>query len=539
MVFSYICSLFSFIYQVCYYLIIISVIGFVCYKIISYFYERNQKKKLEYAIKTYGDDFEVLIVGAGFSGLGMAVELQKKGIKYRIIEKASEVAGTWYHNRYWGCACDIPSHLYSFSYEPYSDWSRVFPPQPEILQYLKGVAKKYDLYKHIEFNQEVVNCEFNEDSKWVLTTKQGQEYIGNVLVSGFGGLHVPNYPKIDNFENFKGEVMHTAEWNDDYCFEGKKVGILGSAASAVQAAPEISKSAQHMTMFQRTPNWVAPKYDGEWSPLFKKLFKYCPFFMRAFRLTYYFRQELIFALVFYLQLPRFQKLLTKHILKSVKYDKELAKKLTPNYKPGCKRILQANNFYPTFLRDNVTLETDSIVQFTENGIITKSKDTDETKEHELDCILFATGFKVMTGFPTVLSEKNQDLLTHYWVDQKPITYYGICAPEFPNFFILLGPNTGLGHNSVVWMIECQVNYTVKCIEELIKRKQKKMVVKNSAANNWIDSIYNKLNDSIWVTGGCKSWYQNDKGEPFALWPSSTVRYYFETLFPNFDHFDFE
>uniref|UniRef100_A0A7S4I9N8 Uncharacterized protein n=1 Tax=Vannella robusta TaxID=1487602 RepID=A0A7S4I9N8_9EUKA len=468
----------------------------------------------------------------------MAIQLQRSGISYVILEKANEVGGTWFFNQYPGCACDIPSHLYSFSFEPNPSWSRAYPTQPEILDYLKHCARKYNLYEHIQFNSEVISSTWDsESSKWNIMLQTGQKVEANVAVSGQGVLHVPNYPAFPDLAKFEGKILHTAEWDTSYDLQGKRIGIIGSAASAIQAIPKIAKQAARLFVFQRTPNWVVPKIDGPYSSWAKHLLR-VPLCSSILRSLYYWRQESIYFLIFQnpeLLSAKLLRGLLKRLIKRQVKDKALAEKLTPSYHVGCKRILISNDFYPALCKENVSVEKEPIARIIPNGIVMDHNG--EARTIELDAIAFATGFQVMVGFPPIHGLDKKDLITEVW-GSTPAAYLGLTVPGFPNFFFLLGPNTALGHNSVVWMIECQVNYIIKIIHRMLERNFVSVDTNKNSFDEYQQNISESLSSKVWSRNYCNSWYQNENGTIFTLWPSSTLSYWKSTLQPVWEHFIF-
>ena len=513
------------------------------------FYLYNRPRKI--TLKNNNKDFKVAIIGAGFSGLGMAIKLKQNGIPFVIIEKAKEVGGTWWYNRYPGCACDIPSHLYSFSYEPNMNWTEVFPKQSEIEEYLIGCAKKYNLYPSIQFETKFHSAKFNnETSKWELKVerKDGKEeeiITVNAIVSGVGGLHIPNFPNIKGRELFKGLSFHTSEWNNEFeKYKDKKIAIIGSAASAIQIVPELQKTAEKLYVLQRTPNWISPRPNGPYSSNFRSLLQKFPIFQTILRYYYYLRQEFILLIVFKAGgwgskfNERMLKFFIKKKVKDAKtYDgSSIAQSLTPNYPPGCKRILLSNDYYSAVASPNVSLVTNPIKEIRENGVVIHHNGQDELLE--VDVIVYATGFAVMNQFPDVYGKSGKNLALDVWRD-KPQAYLGVLTPDYPNFFTLLGPNTGLGHNSVVWMIECQVNFVEDCLRHLINGNHREINIKKKYFDDLQITLQKYLKDSIWSRKYCVSWYQNSDGFIYTLWYGSTLSYWYNTLFTSTFLFDFK
>jgi cation diffusion facilitator CzcD-associated flavoprotein CzcO len=513
--------------------------------------------------------FRVAIVGAGFSGLGLALKLKQQHIDFEVYEQGAQIGGTWYFNTYPGCGCDIPSHLYSFSFAPNSDWSRVFPTQPEILQYLQRIAHDAELDKHVRLNTRVNAAQFDESrGQWRIelvthhdpststsstsssstsSSSSHQVVYADVLVSGMGGLPYAHYPDIAGRETFSGEAQHTSEWRaanvDAFVQRNAVIGVIGSGASAVQVIPALLKhGAQRMYVFQRTANWVAPKPDGEYSSLARCIFRYVPLSCYAIRSYYYVRQELLFFTIFRFRstLARvarsFLEFLIRKQLGSHKCrdGSSMIDAVTPKYPPGCKRILISNGFYRALADERVTLVTEPITEIRSDGIVIKPNSSSSQAQqppHELvvkcDAIVYATGFQVMSGYPDLIGRQGQSLAHGQWAT-VPRAYLGMSVPQFPNFFTLLGPNSALGHNSVVWIIECQIAHVVRCITTMLERDIKQLEVKQNVFDAHVAWLEAELAKSVWSRANCTSWYQNAAGSVFALWPSSTLSYWWET-----------
>ena len=462
--------------------------------------------------------FDILIVGTGFSGLGMGVSLKKaKKHNFAILEKASDVGGTWRDNHYPGCACDVPSHLYSFSFEPNPNWSRMFAPQPEIKGYLQHVAHKYGLIPHIQFNQAVKEARYNEETKrWHVKTASGAIYVARVLVSGMGGLSTASYPALKGIENFKGKTFHSQDWDHQYALEGKKVAVIGTGASAIQFVPQVVPKVAHMDLYQRTPPWIVPKPDRAMTSAEKTLFKYIPQTQEALRNAIYTQLE-VRALGFVFN-PRVLKLgelmARRHIRKQIA-NKELRKKVTPDFSFGCKRVLISNDYYPALDQPNVEVITHGIREVKAHSII------DSTGvERPVDTIIYGTGFKAQDPVPkgAIFGKGGVDLVD-FW-KQGPEAYLGTTIKGFPNLFMLMGPNTGLGHNSMVYMIESQVAYVMDCLKQMTKEGWQTVDVKPDAYAAWNAATQEKLGGAVWSTG-CKSWYINADGKNTTLWPGFT------------------
>jgi len=473
---------------------------------------------------------EVAIAGAGFGGLCMAMQLQKHGIDdYLILEKASEVGGAWRDNHYPGAACDVQSHMYSYSFETKADWTKRYAPWHEIQQYILDTVKKHNLRPKIHFNQEVVSAVFNEGiGKWVIKTAGGETIMARHWVLASGPLHVPAFPDIKGLDTFKGKVMHSAQWDHSYDLSGKKVASLGTGGSAIQYVPEIAPKVGQLHVFQRTPAWVIPRDERSYSGLRKALFAAVPVTRTLHRWRCYWTNE---SRLWPIMNPGLAKVgeffLKKFIAYQVK-DPALVKKLTPDYTLGCKRILISNKWYPTFNRQNVELVTDNISHFTETGIVTK-----DGKARPLDCVILGTGFIVdpriyMKSFE--LRGLNGHTVQEDW-KTSPTSYLGITTANYPNMYQLVGPHTGLGHNSILFMIEAQVDYIIQCMK-LVKDKGADYIdVKPEAMTRFLGEVTQALKGTVW-SSGCKSWYQTADGINFAVWPWSTWKYWLRTRHVN-------
>ncbi|WP_410670772.1 flavin-containing monooxygenase [Amycolatopsis sp. cmx-4-68] len=466
----------------------------------------------------------VVIVGTGFSGLGMAIQLRKEGRDdFVILEKAHDVGGTWRDNSYPGCACDIPSHMYSFSFEQNPDWSRAYSPQPEIWRYMREVADKHDLRRFIRFGQEMTGARWDADeNRWHVATRGGDEFVGNALVAGVGALHLPMVPDLPGIENFAGPAYHSAQWRHDVDLKGKKVAVIGTGASAVQFVPKIAPDVEALTLFQRTPPWVMPKADHEMSGRARALFKAFPPAQRAYRSLLYWLLEAR-AIGFNGQswvMKLGQRLAKRNIDRAIT-DPALRRKVTPDYTMGCKRVLISNDYYPALARDNVDVVTDGVREVREHSVVDAAG-----VEHEADVIVYGTGFHVTDAFDDLeIVGRDGRNLGKEWATEGMRTHLGITVAGFPNLFFLLGPNTGLGHNSVVFMIEAQISYVA---EALRLARGQAIEPKPEVQERFNAEIQRKLAKGIWTRGGCRSWYLDAKGVNRTIWPGFTWRYWLDT-----------
>ncbi|MFD7653891.1 flavin-containing monooxygenase [Actinosynnema sp. NPDC059797] len=472
-------------------------------------------------------EVKVLVVGTGFSGLGMAIELKRTGQHdFVVLEKAGDLGGTWRDNSYPGCACDVPSHMYSFSFELNPRWSRMFARQPEIWAYLKEVADKYRLRPHIRFGSEVSGARWDEDAKvWHVTVANGDTYTAKALVAGVGALHLPNVPELPGIEAFEGRAFHSARWDHDYDLRGKKVAVVGTGASAIQFVPRIAGDVERLTLFQRTPPWVMPKMDRSITTWEQGLFRALPLAQRLYRdFVYWTRESTALGFAVHPKIMEFAQNIAKRHMRSQVADEALRAKLTPDYTMGCKRVLISNDYYPALNRDNVDVVTDGIAEVRERSIVDRAG-----VEHEVDVIIYGTGFHVVDAFDYLnITGKGGVDLAKQWREKGIETYYGITVSGFPNLFFLLGPNTGLGHNSVVFMIESQIRYVRQCLELLDRHHADELDVRPEVQARFNRQLQRKLTRGVWTEGGCKSWYLDAQGVNRTVWPGFTWRYWMRT-----------
>ncbi|WP_431896298.1 flavin-containing monooxygenase [Nonomuraea sp. bgisy101] len=464
----------------------------------------------------------VAIIGAGFGGLCMAIRLERAGIgSYTVYEKAGGVGGTWRDNSYPGAGCDIPSHLYSYSFEKYASWTRRYPEQPEILAYLDMCADKYRVRPKIRLNTEVVSAAF-DGRRWQVTTGEGTEEF-DVVVSSVGQLNRPSYPEISGIESFAGVAFHSARWNHDHDLTGRRVAVIGNGSSAAQFIPRIQPLVEHLDVFQRTPNWVIPKPDSAFGPAATLAFRLVPGLQRAYREWIYRYAEgtLYPALAQGWSAGMLRKRALGHLHAQVA-DPELRARLTPDFPVGCKRVVIDSAFYPALTRPNVDVVTDPIARITAKGV--------ETAEgvREADTIIYATGFR-STEFlrPIAFTGLGGRSLAEQWKDGAE-AYLGITVPNFPNLFLLYGPNTNLGHNSIVFMIECQVRHVMACLPYL--ERNGPMEVRPEAMAAWRGQLAAAMERMVW-NNGCQSWYKTAEGRVTNNWPGPTTLYRRLTALP--------
>lgn len=468
--------------------------------------------------------YEVAVIGAGFAGIGAGIKLkQTHTSSFIIFERADDIGGTWRDNTYPGCACDIPSHLYSYSFEPNPNWSQIFSGHQEIQSYLKHCVKKYGIENHIQFHTEIKCIRFDESlGKWHITDQNANQYLARTIISASGPLNEPNYPKVKGRLKFKGESFHSMYWNHDYDLKGKKVAVIGTGASAIQFIPHIAPQVDNLTIFQRTPPWIQPKLDNTITDAAKARFKKFPAYQRFWRELIYWLLEYRGKIMYKPSKAREKRQLMclNHMHKAIK-EEILRKKLTPNYEIGCKRLLISNDYYPTLNRENVHLNTDTIIEITEHGIIDKTG-----KHHEVDCIIYGTGFTTTTfnHLYKVYGLGGRSLFEE-WNEEGAHAYYGITIHNFPNFMMMVGPNTGLGHNSIIHMMESQLNYILDYLNQLLQQPDKYFNVKAAVQEAFNNDIQKKLKPMVWNQGGCSSYYlKNGNGKNTSIWPGSTIAY---------------
>jgi cyclohexanone monooxygenase len=474
---------------------------------------------------------DVLVAGAGFSGLGAAIKLTQAGKRdFVVIERGSEVGGTWRDNTYPGAACDVPSHLYSFSFELNPRWSRSFSDGWEIQQYLRDVAAKYRVLDKFIFDCELQSAYWDPAARrWIVETSQGV-YSAKVFVSAIGALCEPALPDIKGIDTFRGEIMHSARWNHDVDLSGKRVALIGTGASAIQIGPVIARDVAQLDVYQRTAPWIMPRRDRTYPKAESLAYQYVPGLQRLARTAIYWAREtfvLGFAINPKLAAPA-RRLALGNIHKGVR-DPELRRKVTPNFQIGCKRILISNDWYPMLERDNVELVTDGIAEIRGNTIV----GTDGT-ERQVDAIVVATGFHV-TDSPAYDKIKGADGRTigEVWRAEGMQAYKGAALAGFPNLFFIVGPNTGLGHNSMVLMIESQLNYLMDALRTMDQHGLATVEVRREAQDEYNVELQKRMERTIWTTGGCASWYLDAQGRNTTLWPGFTFT--FRQLTRHFDH----
>jgi cation diffusion facilitator CzcD-associated flavoprotein CzcO len=458
-----------------------------------------------------------VIVGTGFSGIGMAIKLLREGERdFVLLERAGEIGGTWRDNTYPGCRCDVPSHLYSFSFAPNPNWSSTFSPQPEILDYLRDVAARFGVRPHIRFDTELESAEWDDaEARWSIQTSQGP-LSADVLITAQGPLSDPLIPDLPGLDSFQGKTFHSARWDHDHELDGERVAVIGTGASAIQFVPRIQPLVGQLHVFQRTPPWVMPhpnRVMNEWE---HRLYGRLPAAQLAMRAAIYWARE-TFVLQF--RNERMRKLATRMAMRQLEQqvpDPELRAKLTPRYELGCKRILPTDEWYPTLMQPNVELITEGVREIRPRSIVAA-----DGTEREVDTIIFGTGFHV-TDIPIAQRVRGRDgrTLDETW-DGSPSAYKGAAVAGFPNLFFLVGPNTGLGHNSIVFMIESQINYVAGAMATMRRRGARMVDVRPEAQAAYNAELDRMTEGTVWVTGGCSSYYIDRNGHNSTIWPTFT------------------
>jgi cation diffusion facilitator CzcD-associated flavoprotein CzcO len=470
---------------------------------------------------TAPDELPIVIIGAGFGGIGTAIRLRQAGIEsFTILERAGEIGGTWRDNTYPGAACDVPSHAYSLSFEPNPGWTRKFSPSDEIQAYLLRLVEKWGLRAKLRLHTEIVEARFDEAAgSWTLVTGAGEQLRARIVISAVGGLVDPALPDIKGLESFGGELFHTARWNHEIDLTGKRVAVIGTGASAVQVVPAIAPQVEKLHVFQRTPAWVVPKLDKRYSERARRLFARFPLLLRASRFTKYAMSELFGPMIF-LDAPRLSALgerMSRHHLHAQVSDPALREKLRPNFQFGCKRILVSDDYWASFERENVELVTEPIDHIEREALVTK-----DGARREVDAIVLATGFAVgLASAPFAVYGRGGRSLGDVWRNGA-VAYKGMAVAGFPNWFILMGPNTGPGHTSVLVYTEAQIQHVVAAIARIRRDGLRFVDVKPEVMVRYDAGLQARMKHMVWHT--CKSWYLSPDGSNHALYPGFAFEY---------------
>ena len=468
----------------------------------------------------------VVVIGAGLGGITAAVKLREAGHSVTVLEKNDLVGGTWAQNTYPGCACDVPVALYQLSFALSHSWTRLYPQQAEIQAYAEELVDRFQLAPHIKLSDAVDSAVWDEAAaKWTVTSEAGHVYEADAVIGALGQLNRPFWPDIEGKQDFSGAMMHSAGWDHEVDLAGKRVGVIGSAASAVQLIPEVAKIAAHVSVFQRSPNWIVPRNDRAIPPEEMALMATVPDVALEFAAT---NRRLIYenAEHFFWQAfswtpegrAHFTRQAMDHLDAQIS-DPELREKLIPDYPIGCRRALICDDYYPCLEEDHVDLVTDHIARITPSGIETK-----DGAHREFDVLIFATGFET-TGWHwsvDVVGSGGQSI-EQAW-SNGPEAYLGVTVHGFPNFFVLYGPNTNLGHNSITFMLERQVEYAVKALEALDGAGAKAMAPSRAAQEAFNAQLQADLKKTTWADPACNSWYKTEDGRITQNWSNHTRAY---------------
>ena len=463
---------------------------------------------------------QVAIVGSGFAGLGMAIRLKRaRSDDFVILERAADVGGTWRDNSYPGCACDVESHLYSFSFALNPDWTRRFAPQPEIQRYLQRCAERYDIRPHIRFGHEVTAAHWDDAAQgWIIETTRGTVHA-SALVLGNGPLSDPVIPDLPGLASFEGEVFHSAAWRHDVDLAGRDVAVVGTGASAIQFVPEIQPRVRQLHLFQRTPPWVLPRHDKPIPRSRQRLYRALPPLQRAARAMIYFRRELFLVLFRHPRLMARGEAIARRGLSKWIRDPVKRDRMTPRYTMGCKRVLLSDDYLPAIARPNVQVVTSPLREVRPRAVVDESG-----AEHPADVIIFGTGFRPTDPpLAPVIRGRDGRTLADAW-QGSPKAYLGTAVAGFPNLFILLGPNTGLGHSSVVFMIEAQIAQVMLVLREMKRRRARSIEPSVEAETRFVTDVERRIRGTVWVAGHCRSWYLDRTGRNSSLWPDFTWRF---------------
>lgn len=475
----------------------------------------------------------VVIVGAGFGGLSIAIELKRAGMhNFVVLEKADEIGGVWRDNTYPGAGCDVPSSLYSFSFAPNENWPRRYARQADIHGYMKRTSAEHGLDGHIRLNTEVTSAEFDsEHGRWTINTNRGQSIESEVFIPAVGQLNRPGYPAIEGIEQFTGHSFHSARWDHDYDLAGKRVAVIGTGASAIQFVPHIQPEVARLDVFQRSAQYIFPKFDREYTRVHRRIFRTLPIVQQIGRLGVWLVGEFAsIGLAGNRFVTSVMGMITLGHLRRKVRDRKLRRKLTPDYQVGCKRVLFSNNFYEAMTNQNVRLITDPVLEVTPHGVRTK-----DGQEHAVDVIIYGTGFKA-TEFlaPMKIRGAGQNDLGETWADGAR-AYLGMTVPGFPNMFLMYGPNTNLGANSLIYMLERQARYIAKAVGVLAARPGSFLDVRGEVEQRFDDEMQHRLSRSVWTL--CTSWYRNASGRVSSNWPGLVSEYHRRTK--RLDLADFE
>jgi len=460
------------------------------------------------------------IIGSGFGGLSVAIELQRAGhADVRLWERADSIGGVWRDNTYPGAACDVPSPLYSFSYEPYAGWSSRYAGQAQILGYLRATSDKYGITPLVQLGHDVVAAHFDEDAAtWTVRFADDSEQVVNILISAVGQLSHPTLPSIPGIGTFEGEAFHSARWDHDVDLTGKRVAVVGTGASAIQFIPHLAEQASHVTVFQRTPSYILPKPDQTYGPWYQAVLRLVPGALRAERAgSWGIAEQFSRGLDDDSMVGKAISAAARKHLSAKIEDPLLRAKLTPEYPVGCKRILFANTYYPAIAQQHVHLVAHPITAVTPTGV-----QTADGTVHEVDVVIYATGFDAQEFLESIdVTGVAGQMLATQWTDGAR-AYLGIHVPHFPNLFLSYGPNTNLGGGSIIYMLEAQARNIRQAVDRLVTGEYRTVVVTEAAEEAYDHDVQRRLGRSVWAH--CDSWYRHASGRITSNWPGSTHPY---------------
>lgn len=479
------------------------------------------------------EEIDVVIIGAGAAGICLGAKLSAAGIPYIIIEKANRVGGTWNENVYPGSGCDIVSHLYSYSFAQKPDWTRRFARQDEIQRYLDECARRFGVSERIRFGAAVKSARFNDaDKTWTIETSDGKRLRSKSVVTAVGQLNKPLLPNLPGADQFHGPTFHSAQWDTSVDLVGKHVAVIGSGASAIQFVPEIAPLVSKLTLFQRSPNWVIPKPDRGVGHLESSLYRLFPPLLKLLRLWDYWTAERSYAaFVQGSAYGRYWEDLSRQALEAAIQDPELRRILTPDYPAGCKRILLSNEWFKTLARANVEVVPRQASGFNRTDVIDSSGEG-----RPVDVVIYATGFQANEFLPGIqVHGRDGRDLSEFW-KERPKAHRGVTLPGFPNFFMLYGPNTNLGHGSILFMLETQADYVVSCLKLMRSKGLATMEPLTSSMARYNETLHAEMGKTVWVAG-CSSWYKAPDGTILNNWSGNTVEYWWQMRRPRLAEYD--
>jgi len=469
-------------------------------------------------------NYSAIIVGAGFSGIGMATRLRQMGVDdFVVLDRGNDLGGTWRDNSYPGAACDVPSNLYSFSFALNPRWSRSFPSQTEIWDYMRTCVDAFDVSGHLRYGQAVDEARWHEDEKrWKVRTAAGQDFEAPVLIWATGSLSEPSIPAFPGLDEFRGKVFHSARWEHGYDLTGKRVCVVGTGASAIQFVPQIQPVVSRLYLYQRTPPWVFPRRDRPVSAARKFVYRHLPVVQRLGRLRIYMTFEFLLS-VFIGKGGRRKYAVRKRAndhLKAQVADQALRDVLTPDYEPGCKRLLLSDDYYPSLTQPNVEVINSAVASFTAHEVVGQ-----DGVARPVDVVIMGTGFEAAEPpYAEHIVGRDGLRLSELWKSDGVEAYAGSTVAGFPNLFMMIGPNATLAHNSMIYMIESHINYVASALEFLARPSVQTVEVRPAVQRRYNERLQSKLEHSVWVEGGCGSWYLDHRGRNTTLWPDHTWKF---------------